>query len=103
MSWTVTCTAVGVQSIRMLNSLPIREDHSTSHKATHTTLMQTYYYLILMVMLTRTVRIYLMTLLMDLLGLMHSLKAITYIYIYIYSLIFNILSVKLCVGLQCAF
>jgi len=57
--------------------------------------MQPYYYLILIVMLTRTVRICLMTLLMDLLGLMHSFKAITYIY----SLIFNILSLKLCAGL----
>ena len=61
--------------------------------------MQPYYYLILMVMLTRTVGICLMTLLVDLLGLMHSFKAITYIY----SLIFNILSLKLCVGLQCVF
>jgi hypothetical protein len=61
--------------------------------------MQHFYYLILLVMLTRTVRICLMTLLMDLLGLMRSFKAI----IYTYSLIFNILSLKLCVGLQCAF
>jgi hypothetical protein len=77
--WAVACTPAAMQNSRMLNSRPICEDHSTSHKATHTTLMQAYYYVILMIMLTRIFRIGLMTLSMDPLGLMHSLKAIIYI------------------------